>query len=76
MDLKGFGLQGDFMDTDSVREDIGYMRYDLNKADTYVGKADKIKIEYLSSLMEGRIVWIRRNIAEDLIRRGIAREVV
>jgi len=60
---------------DTTREDIGYMRYDLNHSDTYKGKADKIKIEYLSGLMKGKIVTLRRNIAEDLIQRGYAREV-
>jgi hypothetical protein len=64
------------MDIESVREDLGYMKYDLNKSDTYKGKADKIRIEYLSGLMKGRAVWVRRNIAEDLIKRGCAKEVI
>ena len=63
------------MDAESVREDIGYMKYDLNKSDTYAGKVDKIKIEYLSGLMIGKSVWIWRNIAEDSIERGYAKEV-
>lgn len=33
---------------DSVREDIGYMDYKLNRRDTYAGWSDKIKIEYLN----------------------------
>lgn len=63
------------MDTDSVREDTGYMRYQLSKSDTYAGKADKIKIEYTRGLMAGKIVSVRRDIGEDLIRHGNAREV-
>lgn len=62
-------------DNPTTFEDLGYMKYDLNKSDTYAGKADKIRVEYLSGLMAGRVVWIRRNIAEDLIQRGYAKEV-
>jgi hypothetical protein len=57
---------------DSVREDTGYMRYNLNKADTYADKPDKIKIEYIHGLMKGKTVTLRRDIAEDLIERGFA----
>ena len=63
------------MDTESVREDLGYMKYDLDKSDTYKGRADKIKVEYIQGLMLGRTAYVKRNIAEDLIKRGYAKEV-
>jgi hypothetical protein len=63
------------MNTESVREDIGYMDYKLDRADTFKGRADKIKIEYIAGLMKGKITTLRRDIAEDLIKRRYAREV-
>lgn len=60
---------------DSVREDIGYMDYKLNKNDTFAGLSDKIKIEYKSGMMAGRTVMLRRDIAEELIKHGKAVEV-
>ena len=60
------------MNKDSVREDTGYMRYNLNKADTYAEQPDKIKVEYIHGLMKGKTVTLRRDIAEDLINRGFA----
>jgi hypothetical protein len=57
------------MDADSIREGIGYMHYNLNKSDTYAGKADKIKIEYTQGFMAGRTATLRWDIAEDLIKR-------
>jgi hypothetical protein len=63
------------MDADSIREGIGYMHYNLNKSDTYAGKADKIKIEYTQGFMAGRTATLRWDIAEDLIKQGKAKEV-
>ena len=60
---------------DSVREDIGYMDYKLNRRDTYAGWSDKIKIEYIKGLLEGTIAVLRRDFAEDLIKKGYAKEV-
>ena len=51
------------------------MKYELNKSDTYKGRADKVKIEYLRGLLSGKIVKMRRIIAEDLIHRGYAKEI-
>ena len=61
------------MATDSVREDLGYMRYQLSKTDTYAGKPDKMKIEYTKGLMAGSVANVRRDIAEDLIRNENAK---
>ena len=63
------------MDSDSVREDTGYMRYQLSKTDTYAGKADKIKIEHTQGQMAGKTVTMRRDFAKELINQGKAREV-
>ena len=63
------------MDADSVREDIGYMKYNLKRSDTFAGRSDKIKIEYLSGLMKGQIVIVQQEIAEDLIGRKMAKEI-
>ena len=63
------------MDKDSVREDIGYMKYNLKRSDTFTGRSDKIKIEYLSGQMKGQIVIVQRDIAEDLIGHNIAKEI-
>ena len=63
------------MDADSTREDIGYMKYNLKRSDTFAGRSEKIKIEYLSGLMKGQILIVQQDIAEDLIGRNIAKEV-
>ena len=48
------------------------MKYELETTDIH-GNTDKVKIEYLRGLMVGKVVWIQRNIAEDLIERGYAK---
>lgn len=58
-----------------TREDTGYMHYTLNKKDTFSGRTDKIRIEHLEGPAKGRTFKLRRDIAEDLIKRGKAREV-
>jgi hypothetical protein len=58
-----------------IQEDIGYMDYKLNKKDTFAGLSDKIKIEYKTGMMAGRIVTLRRDIAEELIKHGKAMEI-
>ena len=63
------------MNGESVREDIGYMRYQLSRDDTYLGQADKIKIEYIKGVLKGKTVTMRRDFADDLIKRGFAKEV-
>ena len=63
------------MDKDSIREDIGYMKYNLKRSDTCAGRSEKIKIEYLSGQMKGQIVIVQQDIAEDLIGRKIAKEI-
>ena len=63
------------MESDSIREDIGYMKYELNKSDTYKGRADKVKIEYLSGPSAGQAVIVRRDFAEEQIAAGNAKEV-
>ena len=62
------------MDAESIREETGYMRYELNKNDTFKGKADKVRIEYLGGPMKDMVCSLRRDIAEDLIKRGKAKE--
>jgi len=63
------------MDANSAREDIGYMKYNLKRSDTFAGRSEKIKIEYLSGQMKGQIVIVQQDIAEDLIGRNIAKEI-
>jgi hypothetical protein len=63
------------MTTDSVQEDIGYMDYKLNKKDTFAGMSEKIKIEYISGIMNGRTAILRRDFAEELIKNGKAKEI-
>jgi hypothetical protein len=68
------------IETDSAYEDIGYRRnWKLDKKyplkQTVSPNVEKLKIEYLSGPMKDRTCMIRRDIAEDLIRRGMAREV-
>lgn len=36
---------------------------------------DKVRIEYIKGMSIGRIYSIRKDIAEDLIRRGFARKI-
>ncbi len=61
------------MSPESVREDIGYMRYTLNKNIVYAEKSDKMKIEYTNEAGRGVYYNIRRDIAEELIKHGKAR---
>ncbi len=58
---------------ETIREDIGYMRYELNKTDVYAKKSDKMKIEYTSEAGRGVYYNIKRDIAEKLIEHGKAR---
>ena len=62
---------------DGVFEDIGYTRgKEMEERTVYkIEKVDKIKIEYLWGLMKGKIVRVRADIAEDLIKHGKAVEV-
>jgi hypothetical protein len=69
---------------DDVREDIGYRRptmAELNNERDQVKhyklqeKPAKMKIEYNIGVMAGHSVWVRRDIAEDMIKHGKAREV-
>jgi hypothetical protein len=56
---------------DNVREDTGYVGYNgIARI-----KPEKVKIEYTGGLMPGLICSVRRDIAEQLIREGRAREV-
>jgi len=64
---------------DNAWEDLGYRR-DHIVADQHYhlpkrADIEKIKIEYLSGMMKDRTCWIRKDIAEDLINRHIARRV-
>jgi hypothetical protein len=49
------------------------MNYKLNKRGMFV---DKIKIEYKSGMLKGKVVELRRDIAEGVIKTGKAVEVV
>jgi len=51
------------MDTESVREDLGYMNYEIDKSMTFNRHENSKRIEYLNGIEEGKI------------RRGVAREV-
>ncbi len=51
------------------------MDYKLNKKDTFTGMSDKIKIEYISGIMKGQMIVLRRDFAEILIKHGKAVEV-
>lgn len=63
---------------EDVYEDIGYRR-GIMADDVYVLSKNRhensIRIEYIDGMEAGKIRWIRKDIAEDLIRRGVAREV-
>jgi len=59
----------------SIQEDIGYMNYKLNKNETFRGINEKIKIEYVSGMMAGKMFVLRRDFADELIKHGKAIEV-
>ena len=59
----------------TVQEEIGYKRYNLSRRDTFAGRCEKIKIEYIAGMMKGTIVVMRRDFAEELIKNGKAIEV-
>lgn len=62
---------------DNAWEDIGYNRGD-NMDQTYVLRENKhlnsIRVEFMAGINSGKIQWIRSDLAEDLIRRKVARE--
>jgi len=62
---------------DGVYEDIGYSKgREMEERTVYkIEKVDKIKIEYLWGMMKGRVVKVRADIAEDLIKHGKAVDV-
>lgn len=61
------------MDTESVREDIGYVREvgPMGKARFVVKK----RIRYLREPMKGQTGEIKAEIADDLIAHGMAEEI-
>ena len=65
---------------EDVFEDIGYRRPTMEQQGEHVyrigkGKVEKVKIEYRGGYMAGHSVFVRRDIAEDLIASGKAVEV-
>jgi len=60
-------------------EDLGYrgdhqmddQKYTISKNK----HEDSIRVEYVRGFEEGKVRWLRIDIAEDLIRRGVAVEV-
>jgi len=65
------------MEHESVYEDIGYrrdMQGESNERKRKQATGELIKIEYTRGCCKGDIKWIRRDIAEDLIKRRWAKE--
>jgi len=62
---------------DDVYQDIGYTR-GLPMGETYVLRKNyhenSIRVEFISGMNKGKIQWLRVDIAEDLIKRGVAIE--
>jgi len=60
-------------------EDLGYKGERPMADDVYTihknKHEDSIRVEYVRGFEEGKIRWLRIDIAEDLIRRGVAVEV-
>lgn len=63
------------MTDESAREDIGYVKYQLSRDDTFRGISDKIKIIYINGMLQGKTVTMRRDFVDDLIKRRFAREI-
>jgi len=61
-----------------VRDDIGYGVHDMSDQDQVtryrLKKTDAIKIRYVSGIACGSTYIVRRDIAEDMIRKGRAVE--
>lgn len=66
---------------EDVYEDIGYRRFDKFRMDetrkiiTQNRHENSLKIQFLTGFLKGKEAWRRIDIAEELIRRGVAREV-
>jgi hypothetical protein len=63
------------MDNDSIREDLGYMRYEQSTRGKYLSDIGKVRIEYIAGMLKGTVVTIRKDFAEDLIERGFAKYI-
>jgi len=61
-------------DASEVHEDIGYQQYGTGKKAVFP-VLHKVTIEYIRGMMMGRTATLRRDFADDLIKRGFAREV-
>jgi hypothetical protein len=61
---------------DNAFEDLGYRRtMEENQVYHLVRqKADKVKIKYIKGDWKGQVKALRRDFAEDLISRGMAKE--
>ena len=65
------------MERESVWEDTGYQGRPMEEQRLYHvrNEVEKIKVEYIRGMSKGSKYWLRKDFAEDLIKRGWAIEI-